>query len=125
VILGIGTDLVEVDRIRRAHQRHGDRFLQRLFTPAEIADCHPRAGAYQSFAARFAAKEAFLKALGTGLRDGIRWHDMEVVRDGRGRPELHLHGCARELARDQGVSKTFVSLSHTSEHGLATVALEG
>jgi holo-[acyl-carrier protein] synthase len=124
MIEGVGTDLVEVARLERAARRHGDRFLHRVFTPSEMAYCRSQHHAFQSFAARFAAKEAFLKALGTGLRDGISWQDMDVVRDGAGRPELVLTGRALELTTARGVTRVFVSLSHTSDHGMAVVVLE-
>jgi holo-[acyl-carrier protein] synthase len=124
VIAGLGIDLVEVARVEQGARRHGRRLLDRLFTPAEIAYCEPLARRYESYAARFAAKEACLKALGTGQRDGISWHDMEVVRDGLGRPELRLSGQAREAATRRGVSTVLLSLSHTRDHATAVVILE-
>jgi holo-[acyl-carrier protein] synthase len=124
VIEGVGTDLVEVARMEQAVRRHGDRFLQRVFTPSEREYCRSQHHAFQSYAARFAAKEAFLKALGTGLRDGISWQDMDIVRDGAGRPELILAGRALELATGRGITRVFVSLSHTADHGMAVVILE-
>jgi holo-[acyl-carrier protein] synthase len=124
MIAGIGTDLVEVDRLEQAARRHGRRFLDRVFTPAEISYCDALARPYESYAARFAAKEAFLKALGTGQRDGIGWHHMEVARDRAGRPELVLTGPAREAAGRQGVAAVFLSLSHTRHHATAVVVLE-
>jgi holo-[acyl-carrier protein] synthase len=89
-----------------------------------MAYCRSQHHAFQSFAARFAAKEAFLKALGTGLRDGISWQDMDIVRDGAGCPELVLTGRALELTTARGVTRVFVSLSHTAEYGVAVVILE-
>jgi holo-[acyl-carrier protein] synthase len=124
MIEGVGTDLVEIARMEHAARRHGDRFLQRVFTPSELEYCRSQKHAFQSFAARFAAKEAFLKALGTGLRDGISWQDMDIIRDGAGRPELILTGRALELATARGVTRVFVSLSHTAAHGMAVVILE-
>jgi holo-[acyl-carrier protein] synthase len=124
MIEGMGTDLVEVARLESAARRLGDRFLERVFTPSEIAYCRSRHHAFQSFAARFAAKEAFLKALGTGLRDGLSWQDMDIVCDGAGRPDLMLAGRALELTTARGVTGVFVSLSHTAEYGMAVVILE-
>jgi holo-[acyl-carrier protein] synthase len=124
MIVGVGTDIVEVARLELAARRHGDRFLHRVFTPSELAYCRSQHHAFQSFAARFAAKEAFLKALGTGLRDGISWQDMDIVRDGAGRPDLILAGRALELTTGRGVTRVFVSLAHTADHGMAVVVLE-
>jgi holo-[acyl-carrier protein] synthase len=124
MIRGIGTDLVEVDRVQRAAGRRGRAFLERVFTPGEIEYCETQHHPFESYAARFAAKEAFLKALGTGQRDGISWKDMDVTRDGRGRPALVLNGRALELAERHGVGKIFVSLSHSRSHATAMVVLE-
>lgn len=124
MIQGVGTDLVDVARLQRAAARHGARLLARVFTPAEIEYCHSQSRPFESFAARFAAKEAFFKALGTAARDGISWQDMEVRRDGRSRPELVLHGRARELADARGVVQVHVSLSHTAHYATAMVVLE-
>jgi holo-[acyl-carrier protein] synthase len=124
VIAGVGTDLVEVARLELAVQRRGARFLARLFTPAERAYCDGLARPYESYAARFAAKEAFLKALGTGAREGLRWQEMEVARDAVGRPELVLRGRAHDAAARQDVSRVFLSLSHTRDHAAAVVVLE-
>ena len=125
MIKGIGTDIVEIRRLEQATQRYGSAFLQRLFTPAEMEYCEGKWRRFESYAARFSAKEAFLKALGTGGRDGISWQDMEVVRDERGRPDLVLRGNALEMARGRGVARVFLSLSHTSEMAMATIVLEG
>jgi len=125
MIKGIGTDIVEVSRIEKEWRRSGPDVLQRLFTPGEIDYCEGRRRRFESYAARFAAKEAFLKALGTGGRDGISWLDIEVIRDGRGRPDLVLRGRAQELAQDKGVSGVFVSLSHSGELATAVAVLEG
>jgi holo-[acyl-carrier protein] synthase len=124
MIIGLGTDLIEVARIAAAAERRGPALLERLFTAREIGYCETRHYRFESFAARFAAKEAFLKALGTGVRDGISWHDIEVVRDALGRPELRLTGRALELAEERGVSSAFVSLSHTRSLATAVVVLE-
>jgi holo-[acyl-carrier protein] synthase len=124
MIKGIGTDIVEVSRVEGETARRGPAFLQEVFTAAEIEYCERRRRKYESYAARFAAKEAFLKALGTGGRDGIAWHEMEIVLDGRGRPDLTLRGRAKELAGARGVSGVHVSLSHSRELAAAVVVLE-
>lgn len=125
MIKGIGTDIVEVSRLERATERHGHAFLDRLFTPAEIEYCEGKAHRFESYAARFAAKEALLKALGTGGRDGISWQHMEVVRDHRGRPDLVLRANALDAARRVGAERVFLSLSHTGTVATAVVVLEG
>ncbi len=125
MIKGIGTDIVEVERLERATQRHGRQFLDRLFTPAEIDYCESQRRRFESYAARFAAKEAFLKALGTGGRDGISWQEIEVVRGPRGRPDLAVKGHALQAARRLGVGRMFLSLSHTREMATAVIVLEG
>jgi holo-[acyl-carrier protein] synthase len=125
MIKGIGTDVVEVGRLEHEWSRSGAELLRQLFTPDEIGYCEGQRRRFESYAARFAAKEAFLKALGTGGREGISWQDIEVVRDERGRPELALRGRASELARERGVSGVFVSLSHSHELATAVAVLEG
>jgi holo-[acyl-carrier protein] synthase len=122
MIIGIGTDLVEVDRVEQASRRHPG-FLERVFTPAERSYCEGQHRRFEGLAARFAAKEAFLKALGTGLRDGISWQDMEVVRHEDGRPELVVRGAALAALQDRGATQVLISLSHTRKYGLATVVL--
>lgn len=124
MIVGVGTDIVEVGRLERGYERHRRRLLERLFTPREIAYCEGQAHPFESYAARFAAKEAFLKALGSCTRDGIAWPHMEVVRDGRGPPALALTGQALDAIRARGVANVFLSLSHTREYGVAVVVLE-
>ncbi len=124
-IVGTGVDLCEVERIRAVMQRFGERFLERCFTAGEIAYCRRKANAAERFAARFAAKEAAAKALGTGLGRGIGWRQMEVGRAPGGRPLLLLHGRAGEIARELGVGRCHVSLSHTAEMAIAYVVLEG
>jgi len=110
-------DIVEIGRIERAIQRWGKRFLERVYTPAELALCRGRA---PELAARFAAKEAISKALGTGLR-GIAWREMEVLSDERGKPLVHLHGRARARAEFLGLSDFAISLSHSRDYALAFV----
>ena len=124
MITGIGNDIVEVSRVEGETARLGPEFLQQVFTPAEIEYCERRRRKYESYAARFAAKEAFLKALGTGGRDGITWQEIEIVLDGRGRPDLALRGRAKELADERGVTGVHVSLSHSRELAAAVVVLE-
>ena len=109
-----GIDLIEVARIERAAARHGDRFFRRFFTPQEIEYCQGRA---TSLAGRFAVKEAVAKALGTGIGD-FNWTDIEVIGDGRGKPELTLHNRARQLAQKKGLSQWSISLSHTGTHAI-------
>lgn len=125
MIKGIGTDIVEVYRLERATKRHGHAFLARVFTPAEIEYCEGRLRRFESYAARFAAKEALLKALGTGAREGISWQHIEVVPNPRGRPDLVLRENALHVARRLGVDGIFLSLSHTSGMATAAVVLEG
>ena len=125
MILGTGVDLAEVPRIREAIARYGDRFTGRIYTPAEIAYVQRKANRYERFAARFAAKEAGMKALGTGWRRGVRWQDFEVANLPSGKPTLRLHGVAGEIAAKLGVKAVSLSLTHTAELGMAHVILEG
>ncbi len=124
MIVGTGVDLAEVDRIRSAVERHGERFIGRVFTPAEIAYVEQKANRYERFAARFAAKEAGMKAIGTGWRGGVRWRDFEVLNLPGGRPTLQFHGRAAEHARRLGVRQVSLSLTHTSALAMAQVILE-
>lgn len=125
MIIGIGTDIAQVSRFRRHVDEPDSPLLRRIFTDRERAYCNARkSGAAACFAARFAAKEAFLKALGTGLRDGISWHDMEVVNDRLGKPELFLYAGAEELLRKKGGKRLFLSLSHDGGCAVAMVVLE-
>jgi holo-[acyl-carrier protein] synthase len=122
----IGIDLTEVERIRDMLKRHGDRFKQRTFTAGEIAYCDACADPAIHYAARFAAKEAAAKALGTGLwAEGVDWHDFEVTREASGKPNLVLHGGALRHAELQGVLKTLISLTHTKDLAMAQVVLVG
>jgi holo-[acyl-carrier protein] synthase len=125
MIIAIGTDTVEVERVRRAvdHPQWGERFRLRVFTAGEIAYCCKRARYAESFAARFAAKEAVMKALGTGYGRGVWWRDIEVVR-GSGRPSIVLHGGALRHAASLGAERWHLSLSHTAGHALAHVVAE-
>lgn len=125
MIVGTGIDLAEVDRIREAVERYGKRFVERVFTAAEIAYVEGKANRHERYAARFAAKEAGMKAIGTGWRRGVRWQDFEVRNQRSGRPELVLHGVAAEVARRMGVERVHLSLTHTAAVAQAFVILEG
>ncbi len=124
MIFGIGIDMVEVKRIEKALQRWGERFQNKVFTAHEINYCLRKKHSSPNFAARFAAKEAFAKALGIGIRRGIHWKDVEVERDPLGKPILRLHGQAREILQKEKIGGVFVSLTHDGEYGSATVVLE-
>jgi len=125
MIYGIGVDLVKVGRIAGALERHGDRFLQRLFTPREVAHCQGKVRAASMLAMRFAAKEAFSKALGVGLRqDGIRWREVEVVPDPRGKPEFFVSGRAAQLCQEAGITNMHLTLTDENDLALAVVVLE-
>jgi holo-[acyl-carrier protein] synthase len=125
MVIGIGTDLMEIARIHQSIARFGDRFLDRVFTPAEIAYCQRKKNAAESFAARFAAKEAAAKALGTGISHGVSWLEIEVTREPTGRPLLTLTGRAAHRARQIGVSRVSLSLTHSRDTALAVVVMEG
>jgi holo-[acyl-carrier protein] synthase len=124
MIYGTGIDIVEIARFQRFQEQGNDALFQRLFTEQEIAYCAPKKQSAQHYALRFAAKESFLKALGTGLRDGLSWHDIEVVNDELGKPELKLYGRAREMFAKAGLNSCFVSLSHDAGCAVAMVVLE-
>jgi holo-[acyl-carrier protein] synthase len=124
MIVGTGVDLAEVDRIQQSIERYGDRFLHRIYTDGEIAYVQRKANKYERYAARFAAKEAGMKALGTGWRRGIQWKDFEVANLASGRPTLRLHGQAERLATDMGVTAIHLSLTHTAKDALAYVIFE-
>ena len=125
MIVGTGIDITEVPRIREAIQRHGERFLQRIFTEGEIQYCESKVNRVERYAARFAAKEAGMKAIGTGWNHGVRWRDIEVARKPGGRPTLVLHGKAAEFAAKLGATNVALSLTHTAEQAMAQVILEG
>lgn len=125
MVIGIGIDLVEIKRIKASVERSGERFLRRVYTEAEINYCESKRHKYQHYAARFAAKEAAFKALGTGWAQGIAWRDVEVVKETSGRPRLALHGRALDLARERGATGAEVSLSHSDEYAVAQVILLG
>ncbi|HVZ18098.1 MAG TPA: holo-[acyl-carrier-protein] synthase [Terriglobales bacterium] len=124
MIVGTGVDITEVPRIAAAIERFGDRFLKRIYTANEIRYCESRQNKVERYAARFAAKEAALKAIGTGWRRGVAWTDVEITREPSGRPTMVFHGVAGEFAAKLGVKRVHVSLSHTVEHAIAHVILE-
>lgn len=124
MIVGIGIDLVETRRLRQALERHGERARRRLFSARELADCERRSDAGECLAASFAAKEAALKALGTGKLSTIRWTDLEVLRQRSGRPQLELGGGALAQAERLGATRVWVSVSHEGGLACAVVVLE-
>jgi holo-[acyl-carrier protein] synthase len=124
MILGTGIDIAEVPRIRQSIARFGDRFLRRIYIEGEIRYCDSKANRVERYTARFAAKEAAMKALGTGWSHGVRWRDCEVARMPGGRPTIIFHGKAGEIAAKLGVKNAALSLSHTSEQAIAQVILE-
>ena len=124
MIVGTGVDLAEVPRIRASIERFGQRFIQRIYTRAEIAYVERKANRYERYAARFAAKEAGMKAIGTGWAGGVRWQDFEVANLPTGKPTLRLHGVAAEVAARLSVRHVSLSLTHTAEYGMAHVILE-
>jgi holo-[acyl-carrier protein] synthase len=124
MVLGVGTDLIEISRIGVSVAQFGERFLYRIFTPIEIAYCQQKKNAAESYAARFAAKEAAAKALGTGISRGVSWKEFEVRREPGERPTLHLSGRAAERASAMGVSRLSLSLSHSRDVALAVVIAE-
>jgi len=125
MIVGTGIDLVEIDRIKRSVERFGERFLDRIYTAAEKAYCLRKKNAAESLAARFAAKEAGAKALGTGISRGVNWLEIEVVREPSGRPAIAFHGRALERAKRLGTRSAALSLTHTGTLAMASVILEG
>ncbi len=124
MIVGTGVDITEVGRVAEAVERFGERFLRRVFTPAEVAYCSSKRNKIERLAARFAAKEAALKALGTGLRHGITWQQVEVRRQPGSRPTIAFSGVAAQYAARLGVKHVSLSLSHTAEQAIAMVILE-
>lgn len=125
VIVGLGMDISEVNRIQEAIERHGEAFLKRIFTPAEIEYCKRHRNPYERYAARFAAKEAAMKALGTGWRRGVRWVDIEVARMPSGQPTLKLHGESLQIAHGLGVTRISLTITHSGNTALAQVIFEG
>ena len=124
MIVGSGIDLIEIGRIQRSVDRYGGRFLDRVYTAAEKAYCLGKRNSAESFAARFAAKEAGAKALGTGISFGVSWLEIEVVREASGRPTLQFHGRAAQIAAGLGVARAALSITHTASLAMASVVLE-
>jgi len=124
MLVGTGIDVVEIERIAQSIERYGERFLRRVFTEGEIAYCQHKRNCAESFAARFAAKEAGAKALGTGIEHGIVWSEIEVRRTPGQRPTLHFSGRAREIAEKLGVKQVSLSLTHDRKTAMAMVLLE-
>ena len=124
MIIGSGIDLVEIARIQQSLDRFGQRFLNRVYTPAEQAYCMRKRNAAESLAARFAAKEAGAKALGTGISRGVNWLEIEVTRETGGRPTLRFHGRAASIAQHLGATHAALSLTHTGDLAMASVLLE-
>ncbi len=118
-VLGIGTDIVECLRIAQMIERHGELFINRVYTQNEIEYCRARKAATQHFAGRWAAKEAVMKALGTGWRRGISWRDIEIRNDVSGRPTIALRGGARDVVEESGVREVLISISHCRSHATA------
>ena len=124
MIIGLGVDIAEVDRIEEAIKRHGRAFLERIFTASEIAYCERHRNRFERYAGRFAAKEAAMKALGTGWASGVRWVDIEVTRLESGKPTLTLHGATRQHADRQGVRRAILSITHSGNTAFAEVIFE-
>jgi holo-[acyl-carrier protein] synthase len=120
-IVGHGIDLVEISRISQMLKEHGEKFLERCFTPEERVYNQDSKRYHEHLAARFAAKEAAMKALGTGLSEGLSWTDIQVVSEPNGRPTLDLHRAARDVAVRVGADEWWISLSHTDTHAIASV----
>ena len=123
-MVGLGTDLAEIGRVAKSIDRFGYRFLERVYTPGEIAYCMTKKAFAESFAARFAAKEAGAKALGSGIAWGVSWKEFEVIRAKSGKPSLILLGRAADLAASLGVSRISLSLTHTRDLAMAVVIME-
>jgi len=124
MVVGTGVDIAETSRLEQALERHGERFAKRIFTPAEITYCEKSKNRGERYAARFAAKEAAFKALGTGWGAGVRWLDVEVTHQPSGKPELVLTGRAEEVARELHISRVAVSISHSDRYVVAMVIAE-
>ena len=124
MIVGIGVDIVEIEKLKLAMMRRGERLRNRAFTPAEVQYCEERANQYQHYAARFAAKEAVFKAIGSGWRNGVGWHDVEVINELSGKPMLRLNGKTLEFANALGAKNYWLSLTHTDSYAIAQVVLE-
>ena len=124
MILGTGIDIVEIGRFREAHEKWGDKLIGKILKPVELAAVKDKKDIFPSLSARFAAKEAFLKALGTGFSRGISWHDMEIKREKGHRPFLSISGRALEIMKEMGVKNIHLSMSHERHYAVAQVILE-
>ncbi|MFY9751888.1 MAG: holo-ACP synthase [Candidatus Acidiferrales bacterium] len=124
MIVGLGLDIAEIDRIAAAIDRHGAPIIERLYTPREVAYCESHKNRYERYAGRFAAKEAAMKALGTGWSRGVRWRDIEVTRETSGKPTLNLAGVAMEIAGRMGVKNISLTITHSGNLALAQVIFE-
>ncbi|NQT39061.1 MAG: holo-ACP synthase [Planctomycetes bacterium] len=124
-IIGIGTDIAECLRIARMIERHGDLFINRVYTPAEIRYCQARKQSTQHYTGRWAAKEAVLKAFGTGWRRGISWRDIEIRNEPGGRPVVALRGGAQEVVEKLGIRRMWITISHCHTHATAFAVAEG
>lgn len=120
MIVGLGTDIVEIVRIGRMIERHGELFLNRVYTPEEIRYCQKRRECYQHFAGRWAAKEAVMKTLGTGMGRGVSWQDIEVCSLKTGQPKLNIRGGARDFAEQLGIDEILITISHCRAYATAT-----
>lgn len=124
MVYGIGIDIIEIKRFERALERWGHRLHVRVFTPQESSVCLAKAHPGRHLALRFAAKEAFLKALGIGMFQGVAWNEIEISNDPLGRPHMKVKGAAKKICQEKGIQEIFVSISHEDEYGVAHVLLE-
>ena len=124
MVYGIGIDIIEIKRFERALERWGRRLHERVFTPGELSICLAKAHPGRHLALRFAAKEAFLKALGIGMFRGVAWNEIEISNDPLGRPHMKVQGAAEKICQEKGIQEIFVSISHEDEYGVAHVLLE-
>ncbi len=124
MVYGIGIDIIKIDRFEKALERWGDRLCTRVFTPQEVAACLKKAHPGRHLALRFAAKEAFLKAIGIGMFQGVAWKEIEILNDSLGRPQISIMGKAEKICQEKGTKEIFVSISHEEEYGVAQVILE-
>ena len=120
MIVGLGTDIVEISRIAKMIERHGEHFLSRIYTGEEIAYCQRRKHSYEAFAGRWAAKESVMKVLGTGFVKGIGWKDIEVLSQHSGKPVVHLRGSTAEFADQLGINDVLITISHCRAYATAT-----
>ncbi len=125
MLIGVGIDIVEIERVDEQVRKHGERFVNRVFAPEEVAYCEQKPFRSQHYAVRFAAKEAAFKALGTGWQQGLSWQEVVLTNDRGGQPLLTLRGRAKELAAQRGVVRAHVSVSHSKQWAAAVVVLEG